>query len=152
MPTTFSIPTLFGRATTVLGQHATLHVLLDRLRDACGSVADGCSEPGVDRRRLIEELHEKLRIHFAAEEDEGYFGMVVSASPALSGQVTRLREEHEEFLSVVQRLLALAEAAPDREAFTDTLRGFLERFNAHERAENQLLQEFLLRDEGTPGA
>jgi len=151
MPTTFSIPTLFGRATTVLDQHATLHVLLDRLRDACAGVADGSSEGGADRRRLIEEFGERLSVHFVAEEDEGYFGMMASVSPALHAEVTRLRKEHAEFLSLVQRLLALVEAAPDREEFTETLRAFLERFNAHERAENRLMQEFILRDEGTPG-
>jgi hemerythrin len=151
MPTTFTIPTLFGRATTVLGQHATLHVLLDRLRDACANVAGASDEPGADRRRLMEEFRERLCVHFAAEEDEGYFGMVAAVSPALSTEVTHLLEEHAEFLAVVERLLALAEAIEDREEFTETLRAFLQRFNAHERAENRLMQEFFLRDEGTPG-
>jgi hemerythrin len=151
MATTFSIPTLFGRATAVLDQHATLHVLLKRLREACASSAKGSSESRTDRRRLIEEFGERLSVHFAAEEDEGYFGMMASVSPALRAKVTRLREEHTEFLALVQRLLTLAEVAPDRKEFTETLQAFLERFNAHEHAENRLMQEFFLRDEGTPG-
>jgi hemerythrin len=151
MPTTLTIPTLFGRATAVLGEHANLHRILDRLRDLRTKVGDGRAEPRPDRRQLMQEFREQLCAHFAAEEDDGYFGMLVSASPALSTEVARLRREHEEFLLLVQRLVMLAESDGDREEFAVALSGFLDRFNAHEHAENLLLQEFFLRDEGVSG-
>jgi hemerythrin len=142
MTTSFTIPTLFGRATAVLGQHATLHVLLEQLRNACTGVANASTEPADGLRGLIEELRQKLRAHFDAEEDEGYFGLVVSALPTLSKQVTRLRKEHTEFLVLVDHMLALAEPGGDREALKAAVSGFLEHFSAHERSENRLLQEF----------
>jgi hypothetical protein len=154
MPATYTIPTLFGRATAVFGEHGSLHTLLSRLRDVSAGVGDGSVETGNerDRQRLLEELRERLSLHFAAEEDDGYFGMLVATQPALHTAVTRLAGEHQEFLLTIDRLLGFGTTSSENQQFTLLLNGFLERFNAHEQRENTLLQEFFLRDDGGEGS
>ena len=151
MPATLTIPALLGRATAVLGEHAKLHTLMDQLRDICTGVGVGSLGTEADRYRLLEEARERLCVHFEAEEHEGHFGMLVTTQPGLSAEIRRLKNEHKEFLRMIDRLLELGRASSEDQEFTLALKGFLERFNAHERSENTLLQEFFLRDEGDSG-
>ncbi|MBP86738.1 MAG: hypothetical protein CMJ64_08485 [Planctomycetaceae bacterium] len=97
---------------------------------------------------LIEQLRDQLALHFALEEAYGYFDDPVEVAPRLCEQAERLRAEHRDlYLSAValtefaeQLLLAsnngrlILESARQFRAFDD-------RFQQHERAENQLILE-----------
>jgi len=145
------IPTFFGRATVVLGEHAHLHTIVAELRELLARLDGKGTNSESDSQRLVHELYDKLEKHFAAEESEGYFGTLVAESPALASTVEHLLSEHREFLVTVRRLLDLSASAKYRAEFAVTLSGFLARFEVHEHAENRLLQEFFLRDEGESG-
>jgi hemerythrin len=154
MPAKFTIPAFFGRATAILDEHAKLQTLMARLRDACTVACDGSAATGneAERSRLLTEVRERLSRHFAAEEHEGHYGMLVSTQPALRTQVTRLQDEHQEFLRLIDHLLPRLTTSSEDAEFTLGVSAFLERFNAHEQRENALLQDFFLRDEGGEGS
>lgn len=136
-----TIPTLFGRATTVLGQHASLEPLLVRLATLCDELARGVATSSPAAEQLLEKVIAQMAAHFAAEEDEGYFGTLAQSCPELESEISDLCAEHMKFLLTARWLLANV-AACGEPAFAATLACLLERFNAHERAENRLLQQF----------
>ena len=143
------IPTLFGRATAVLGDHARLHVLLDQLRKIANPEEGPALELELELFALVCEFEKKLSEHFAAEEDDGYFGTLTATVPALAGEVDRLCNEHDEFALMVQALVQLSRSAEDIGPFRLALKDFLERFRAHELAETRVLQTFFQRS-GVP--
>ena len=148
MTTSSALPTLFGRATAVLGEHATLREIVDQLENVCRSSGDGGAQPAAHHAQLIEQFRNLLFKHFAAEEDPGYFGTLVKAMPALGGEISRLCMEHQVFRLEVQRLIELSGAANKRDEFGVRLASLLDRFREHERSENLLIQEYFLRDDG----
>lgn len=152
MPT--STPSLFGRITAVQRDHSSLLEMVSTLRRLQRALLAGETERGADWTRFIGELEEftaHLRTHFAAEETNGYFGTLVSDRPSLSGQVDRLRAEHAEMMEALVSIRPSAANDFDACALAIRLGQLLDSFEAHERRENLLIQEFLLRDEGVGG-
>ncbi len=100
---------------------------------------------------LLDELVRAMGVHFEAEEDEGYFGALVEERPELDLPIQRLRAEHRRMSARGAELLALAESSRAPREVASKLRELLDTFDAHERAENQLLQDFFGLDEGGAG-
>jgi hypothetical protein len=144
-------PSLFGRATAVLGEHATLHATLDLLRGLSSRLLEASPASDADARTLLEGFSMNVHAHFAAEENDGYFGTLVEDCPELGERVASLEAEHGAMRAELARLLELSLDARSERELGQGLAALLDRFLSHERSENAILQEFFLRDDGVGG-
>jgi hypothetical protein len=101
-------------------------------------------EPGA----LIEQFEDLLLIHFAAEEAEEFFGSLVTDQPWMLDRIGRLQQDHGELATALDELLEFARSEPRVTDLTARVERFLARLDAHERAENALMQDLILLDEG----
>ncbi|HEV8547475.1 MAG TPA: hemerythrin domain-containing protein [Polyangiaceae bacterium] len=142
---TISSPT-FGPPVPGVNEKGRLDATLRRLGDLYPALQAGQAD--VAPQTLLSELRVDLELHFALEEANAYFGVVLRERPSLSHGISKLRHEHATLLEKVERMRALA---PDRARWSElaTLTSELvDAFRAHEREEADLLQEFFLRDDG----
>gem|GEM_PF-3712955 len=120
---------------------------------ALGSGEDRDPQTAQEAVEMLAALGETLTSHFGAEEEPGgLFGELQSVAPRARGDMSALVEEHQRFRERVAKLLARARRAPRHpEEWVIVMRGF-RRFardlRAHERAENGLVAEILLEDQG----
>jgi hypothetical protein len=125
-----------GRLDTTLLRLSDLVTALEAGRDDANPAA------------LLSQWRVDLELHFALEEADSHFGMLLREHPSLSHGIAELRSEHNAFLEEVDRVRPLA---ADRsrwpELRTSTMH-LLERFRAHEHKETELWQESVLRDDG----
>jgi hypothetical protein len=140
MPSFSNLPALFGRATVVLGEHAELHVTLGKLRQCCTLDDDFEDPPAL--HELLDEFETQLEAHFAAEEDEGYFGTLQTAFPTSSEAVEKLRAEHVVFIGTVRALRGMAAAPGRTPELTVTLRALLDDLARHENTESLLIRQY----------
>ena len=137
-----------GAADTVLDDHAALTRAAKTLRELCDARSN---DAAVDLARPIQQFRARLLIHFAAEEAEDFFESVVKSQPGLVQRAMHLQGEHAELAFALECLFVLAKTAPRKPELAARLVRFLDRFELHEHAENALLQELLLTDEGCGG-
>lgn len=101
---------------------------------------------------LMGELAALLEIHFAHEEEGGYFTELVEMAPELSARVEQLRQEHREMSATIRAMhsrLRHASSTPVWfEAICRDFSHFLNRCESHQHEENLLAQEGYLRDMG----
>ena len=95
----------------------------------------------------MDDFFDQLLAHFAAEENEGYFGTIISDYPDLSGRVEHLMTEHEDMVDSIERLRALGTRSGARDLGIGLLE-LLGQFEGHEEEENLLMRTFMLN----PGA
>jgi hemerythrin len=136
-------PSLFGRATAVLGEHAALLETVGQLRELCGALRDADGRPAVVVTRLLDDFSAQLLAHFAAEEAGGYFGAVVTECPHLTPRVDRLRSEHDLMAQAIEPVRALAGNTRDHRDLADLLSDLLERLEQHEQGERHVMRDFL---------
>jgi hypothetical protein len=141
---------LSGFAEAVRADHADLDELVIRLRRLCTSLRDYDRGDDCDPGALIEEFESELIPHFATEQAEEFFGSLSTEQPRLLLRVERLQDEHRQMAEAVDHLLEFATSDPGPELAL-RLEHFLDLFDAHEHAENELMQEFFLLDEGVAG-
>lgn len=153
MSSTASLPTLFGRFTAIVGKHQRLGVTLRRTRDMCTALdsEDPDAIEGIKPVQLLADLHADLAQHFAAEEDDAYFGTVVEERPSLLSDVAELKTEHAVMLATVTVLCAIADDKSRWSNLCAPTKRLVEQLQAHEHRETLLLRELFLRDEGTGG-
>jgi hypothetical protein len=142
---------LVSVAATVLEDHADLFRIVARLRRLCALLRGGSPPAAGAVVALLEDFEDHLIPHFAAEQAEEFFGSLVTDQPRLLGQVDRLQAEHREMASGLATLQVFAEGAPRGPELALRLEHLLDQFEAHEHAENALMQEFVLLDEGEGG-
>jgi hypothetical protein len=135
----------------VLGDHAALDRTVVRLRELCMALAGDHAAAGTAAAALIEEFESQLLPHFVAEEADEFFGSLVAEEPRLLQLVERLEAQHEEMADTLDDLLRFALSRPPGPELASRLNQFLDRFDEHEHAENALLQDSLLLDEGGGG-
>ncbi len=135
-----NMPALFGRATAVLGEHARLHVTLGRLRHWCVEGQELDAEPAL--QELLDEFTLELEAHFAAEEDEGYFGTLITAFPTAAEAVERLRRDHMLFLGTVRALRDMAAAPSQPPELATALGALLDELGRHENDESLLMRRY----------
>jgi len=115
------------------------------MRGLCQAVALGQGPPVAETRRLIAGFLADLLTNFATEEGEdGYFDSLVAERPGLDARVAHLHAEHVQLAEVMDGVRILARDEGQGPHLALTLERALDRFQAHERAENQLLREVLL--------
>lgn len=138
-----SMPTLFGRATAIYKDHANLRETVGYLREFCIKLLDSDSSTQPDPSSAINYFLHQLRVHFAAEEDPGYFDTLVVSHPVLSDEVKALRADHVRILETAESLRVLALHDTDSLVLARDLSRLLDHFEAHERRETRTLHEFL---------
>lgn len=147
-----SLPPLFGRLTAVLSEHEHLGVILRRLGQMCTTLdAQRELEAELSPAPLFRELRSDLERHFASEESDAHFGVIVQERPALDPNVDALKVEHRLMLSWIAQLLTLAEDQRQWPRLPVPTRRLIEKLREHERAETLLLQDFFRRDEARGG-
>jgi hemerythrin len=140
------MPTLFGRGTAVFKQHADLRPLVSRLRQQATDLVLGKPHDEAEVEGALAEFFNQLLAHFAAEEDEGYFGTLIDDHPGLSIRVEHLMGEHEEMVDAIERLKMLGQRGGCARDLGLGLTTLLDRFEKHERDENALMRTFLTLD------
>jgi hypothetical protein len=94
---------------------------------------------------LVAELSE----HFGSEEGDTHFGSITAEQPALLPVIAGLKTEHAALLAAARELCNLAAQRTRWPDLVAPARRFMAELSAHEHAETELLQEFVLRDDGT---
>lgn len=94
----------------------------------------------------------RLKEHFAQEEEGGYLEEAASILPRLGPQVQRLEREHAPLLRHALAIAELARRAAEgtvtRAALSAAFGQFARELEAHEQAEDCLVQEAASRDMG----
>jgi hypothetical protein len=105
------------------------------------------SGEGVVLARHLKELRQQIRMQFALEQAYGYFDGPISVDPETSRRATALRAEHAELWSELESLYGQARRAVNepagksvRVALADRVDALVERFELHQRDENELIQ------------
>jgi hypothetical protein len=152
-PTAESAPSieLAFIAEAVLEDHAELDKTVSQLRELCLALCgnQAIADPGP--AALIEEFECQLILHLAAEEAEEFFGSLVTEQPSLLLRVERLQAEHGRMAEALDQVLESAKSGAPGPELAERITRFLNWFDAHEHAENALMQEFFLLDQGGCG-
>ena len=142
---------LLCNGAAVLAEHDALRATVARMRGLCGALSCEKKPPLVEIDRLLDGFSADLSANFATEEQDGYFGSLVDARPECDGLVAHLHAEHVLLTDAVEALRNRARSV-ERDPQLGLLLGrTLDQFQAHERSENRLLQDFFLLDEGGEG-
>ena len=104
---------------------------------------------GADPRPLLSQLRVDWELHFALEEADAYFGVVIRERPSLSHVIVALKREHELLLGQLETLRGQAADTEHWATLAVPVAELVESFRGHEHREADLLQEFFLRDDGT---
>ena len=134
------MPSLFGRFTAILQDHAHLGTTLKELRTMCAALeaqAPLATRPHV----LLEDLRTDLAAHFAAEEADTYFGTIADEAPALAARIDQLTQEHSAMLAALVELCRVATDAERVPELPHPTRLLIAQLEQHERAESLLLRE-----------
>jgi hypothetical protein len=105
-------------------------------------------------RKHFHKLHMYLREHFYHEEAGGFMKPVLDQSPTFRAKVQKLEQEHlalrKECEQIEAALLHDDEVSRDQ-AFEiiGRIESLITRLHAHERAENNLMQDAFFEDIGT---
>lgn len=101
---------------------------------------------------MLTALTDCVLEHFLHEETGGYFAKVLEAAPRLIPRAEGLCQEHPQMATRLEELHRVATGTADAALWWATLEAgfaeFLERFQAHEAAENALIQEAYCDDLG----
>lgn len=102
---------------------------------------------------LIDQLVDQLGLHFTLEEAYGYFEHTVEEIPRFHDQAVRLRDQHSELYTMLQKLAEASadeplKAEPQMNELADRFADFHTALKVHESAEMNLIIEALNRDVG----
>jgi hypothetical protein len=139
-----TLPHLFGRFTAVIHGHADLVRTLQQLRAMCVALENGreiAADDALIPSDLVLRFRRELAEHFAVEEAEAYFGVVIDENPALEPQIEALKADHLTMLDAADVLCLLALDASRWASLSRPTRELTTRLERHERAESALLRE-----------
>lgn len=142
-------PTLFGRPELVVAETETLRSTIGRLRHLSHLLRSEGSCSAFEARSLLSDFSAQLSGYFGAEEDHGYFGTITVEHPSLGPQVVALEHAHDELRDSVASLRRFARDEGESIELGRRIDHVIDGFEQHEHEENDLLQEFFLRDEGS---
>lgn len=139
----------FQQAVT---EHRELHEVFEHLRTYLNSTEQPTSERLDEALRQLSELRARLAQHFAQEEKGGYLEEAIIRLPRIQPQAAILQRQHGEFLESANQLLRDARLQQTVAECWRSLRDgyglLLKRLEAHEAAENKLLQTAFNEDMG----
>jgi hypothetical protein len=102
-----------------------------------------------EARGFLSDFSARLSTYFDAEEAGGYFDTIRSACPELQHKVVALEQAHTNIRDSVTSLRRLARDSTEAADLGRRIGIVMDEFDAHEHAENGLLQEFFLHDQGS---
>jgi hypothetical protein len=130
--------------------HGDLDRTVNELRFVCQTIRSG-QVPDTRVGELLERFSEELLLHFAEEELEETFGSLLTDQPRLLHRVDRLQKEHGDMSDAVGMLMEVARSEAVGIELVGRLERLLDWLAVHEHAENTLMQELVLLDEGDGG-
>lgn len=142
-------PTLFGRPEGVLSETEALQSTLVQLRSVAAALTARAPRAPLVARRLLATFAANLRMYFALEDATRYFGAMESHYPFLGPQVAATARTRKRLRDSVTALRRLARLNPDLPDLGPRIITVVKAFERQEQAENELLQEYFLRDEGS---
>ena len=91
-------------------------------------------------RQHLQSLHRCLLQHFAAEEEDGYFGSLRAERPDLDARIERLKAQHAPVLEkVAEAVEKMSHARLD--IIEEDVRAVLQTLREHEAGERALMQD-----------
>jgi hypothetical protein len=102
-------------------------------------------EGAADAEALRADLEKHVR---EEEQPDGFFEELVKLNPANASHVEELRAEHAGLLADLGQLTAALKEGADAEELTRRRDDLVQRLRAHRQAEQKILQDTYLRDEG----
>ena len=138
--------TFVGPGSQAGSKRVRLDATLRRVSDLAEDLQSG--RPTSDPRQLLSELRVDWELHFALEEADAHFGVVLRDRPSLSHQVAELKREHGALLAELEALRSQASDTEHWATLATPAAALMGRFVAHEHKEAELLQDFFLRDDG----
>ena len=142
--------TLEQRSQDILEEHRQIHFYLDQMELTLGELRTETTDEEPMRRLAaqIEGLKERLVEHHRTEERGGLFQAFLEIMPERRVEISRLINEHEKMIDVLEmaRIHAQCGEAAEADALSVDLNRFLEMFRNHERSEDHLLQEAINRE------
>jgi hypothetical protein len=142
-----TVSTMFMPSGAGPGVRGRLDATLIKVADLYTALAAGRTD--AEPHDVLSALRVDLELHFALEEGDAYFGAFVRDRPGLAHEIAGLREEHTALLERLDGLRAMASALGPNQELAEPLSRFIAAFRDHERREADLLQEAVLRDDGT---
>lgn len=142
-----TVATIFAPSGAGPSIRGRLDATLVKVADLYTALAGGRTD--VDPHGVLSALRVDLELHFALEEGDGYFGAFVRDRPGLAHGVDELREEHTALLEKLDGLRAMASALGAARELAEPTARVIQAFRDHEHKEADLLQEAVLRDDGT---
>jgi hypothetical protein len=141
--------------TTLAHETLVEHQIMEHIKDALRLTLDAKAWPTAQGHKLasVRFMADSFERHFLRlldlEEKGGYMAVECERAPQLSPQITALRAEHAEFRQqldeTLQALRSLAGDEEERfEGLCRKLRSLLERIDAHDAKEVELLEQLLL--------
>jgi len=134
----------------VRASHDELDHSIIELREVCTVLRTGGS-PDTELPPLLERFSEELLLHLAEEELEETFGSLLTDQPRVLYRVERLQKEHVDMTDTVTRLVELCRSESAGIDLAVRIDQLLDKLAVHEHAENTLMQELVLLDEGDSG-
>jgi hypothetical protein len=137
-----------------IGEHRELHAAIDRIRHLLEDRAesDATDDSVAEVIQSILAFRERLARHFTQEEEGGYLEEAIAQLPQVASQVDVLQRQHHEFIELADAMLANAGTADIAAIIWSRLKSdydlFAKRLNAHEAAEDFLLQRAFNEDPG----
>jgi len=138
--------TLVGPTPVAGSERGRLDSTLRQLTELCQGLQAG--RLGADPRPLLARLRVDWELHFALEEADAYFGVVLRERSSLSHVIVSLKREHEMLLGQLEALRVQAADTEHWATLAAPAAELLDTFRGHEHREAELLQEFFLRDDG----
>jgi hypothetical protein len=102
-----------------------------------------------ETRTLLSDFSARLSTYFDAEESGGYFGTISTDCPGLLPKVADLEQAHTDLRLAVASLRRLVRDGTGAADVGRRIGVVIDDFETLEHAENDLLQEFFLRDQGS---
>ena len=117
------------------------------LRDGLASLRSALSGAGrrtpVELGNQVESVREKLSAQFSFEERMGLMHYLLTMRPTVQPQIERLRAEHRDILTTLDRTAATLRGGRAGYDVCATILALLDRFERHELDERQLLRSAL---------
>jgi len=135
---------LFGRPASVLSESRGLRLSVLALRRVCVSLMGRTPRAFVEAGSGLSELSNRLSAYFNVVDNNAHFRAIAKECPSLRDRASVVEKEHEDLKQSVTSLRDLAWHA-NATRLAKHIGSVLDRFEQHEDAETELLQDFFLR-------
>lgn len=144
-------PTLFGRPGSVVAGATALRSTIVRLRGLSRSLTSEAPQAPTGVHELLSRFADQLSGYFDPEETSDHHGTIGEGRPDLGGKLEGLEHGHSELRDSVAALGRFAHEEGEAGELGRRIDHVVDDFEQQEHGENELLQEFFLRDEGGAG-